>query len=447
MEKLLLDKKDEDSVLVYVSPTKALVNQTAFAILKRFQHIKLNDNKKLCGVFTRDFRNNLLDCRILVTVPQCLFILAINIAHSRWLKNVKYVVLDEIHSMSGESNADVWEHLLLLINCPFIALSATIANTKSIHQWLNKLVKNKSSKNSVRLIEYRENFTDLKRFIYTNIGLKAIHPFGLLNLKSVKKHNNLPTDLKLSAKEILQMYDCLKEIYTKDEDLECFDTENCRFLYSKPEESLFLTKNLIKEYDTQLRGNFETRILSETKTKKLNQLIEFFEPKFDENELYPAFKTSAIDKKEKQEHRKYFLRLIQDLSEENMLPCIVFTNNRIICEEYCKLIAESDIDLLEADLNNNTEDMIQPVISSNTYLTEISKVIDKGVAYHHSGLLPHEKSLVEACFRLGKIKIIIATATLALGVHMPCKTVVFMDDDIYLDSFQYRQAAGRAGKL
>ena len=29
---------------------------------------------------------------------------------------------------------------------------------------------------------------------------------------------------------------------------------------------------------------------------------------------------------------------------------------------------------------------------------------------------------------------------------MPCKSVVFMDDEIYLDSFQYRQAAGRAGK-
>ena len=30
---------------------------------------------------------------------------------------------------------------------------------------------------------------------------------------------------------------------------------------------------------------------------------------------------------------------------------------------------------------------------------------------------------------------------------MPCKSVVFMDDAIYLDSFQYRQAAGRAGLI
>ena len=29
---------------------------------------------------------------------------------------------------------------------------------------------------------------------------------------------------------------------------------------------------------------------------------------------------------------------------------------------------------------------------------------------------------------------------------MPCKTAVFIDDEIYLDSFQYRQASGRAGR-
>ena len=32
-----------------------------------------------------------------------------------------------------------------------------------------------------------------------------------------------------------------------------------------------------------------------------------------------------------------------------------------------------------------------------------------------------------------------ATGTLALGIHMPCKTVVFAGDSLYLNSVQYRQ--------
>ena len=39
MEKVL--KSDDDSRLIYVSPTKALVNQTAYGIINKFKHIKL----------------------------------------------------------------------------------------------------------------------------------------------------------------------------------------------------------------------------------------------------------------------------------------------------------------------------------------------------------------------------------------------------------------------
>lgn len=73
-------------------------------------------------------------------------------------------------------------------------------------------------------------------------------------------------------------------------------------------------------------------------------------------------------------------------------------------------------------------------------------MLNAGIAWHHSGMTHNLKSIVESLFRIGEVKIVIATATLALGVHMPCKTVVFMSDEIYLDSFQYRQASGRAGR-
>lgn len=41
--------------------------------------------------------------------------------------------------------------------------------------------------------------------------------------------------------------------------------------------------------------------------------------------------------------------------------------------------------------------------------------------------------------------VVIATGTLALGINMPCKTVVFLGDSVFLTALNYQQAAGRSG--
>ena len=80
-------------------------------------------------------------------------------------------------------------------------------------------------------------------------------------------------------------------------------------------------------------------------------------------------------------------------------------------------------------------------------------LIQKGVAYHHAGMLPTLKEVVERLFTSRLLKVIFTTETFALGINMPSRSVIF--DDLrkfygrYVRNLKTRdfyQMAGRAGR-
>ncbi|MDA1190896.1 MAG: hypothetical protein O3A46_04330, partial [Candidatus Poribacteria bacterium] len=80
-------------------------------------------------------------------------------------------------------------------------------------------------------------------------------------------------------------------------------------------------------------------------------------------------------------------------------------------------------------------------------------IIQCGVAYHHAGMLPTLKEVVERLFTLGKIQLLFTTETFAVGINMPARSVIFESlekyDGIsfrYLKAREYQQMAGRAGR-
>ena len=92
---------------------------------------------------------------------------------------------------------------------------------------------------------------------------------------------------------------------------------------------------------------------------------------------------------------------------------------------------------------------------------QLVKCLEKGVAFHHSGLLPIFKEIVEILFsnkdndgnHKPLVKTLFATETFAVGVNMPTKTVVFTSlekytdgEKRYLKTHEYLQMAGRAGR-
>ena len=56
------------------------------------------------------------------------------------------------------------------------------------------------------------------------------------------------------------------------------------------------------------------------------------------------------------------------------------------------------------------------------------------------------RQCVEMLFRKGFLRVVIATGTLSLGINMPCATVVFSGDSVFLTALNFRQASGRSGR-
>ena len=60
---------------------------------------------------------------------------------------------------------------------------------------------------------------------------------------------------------------------------------------------------------------------------------------------------------------------------------------------------------------------------------DINFLLERGVAYHHSGMLPILREFVELCFQQKLVRLVFATETLAVGVNMPARTVAFTQLD------------------
>lgn len=162
----------------------------------------------------------------------------------------------------------------------------------------------------------------------------------------------------------------------------------------------------------------------------------------------------------KEDYGKSFLHqmntTIERLKQCNLLPALFFVMSRARCEEYAHKVEDSLLTYQEAasvrrivGFHLSRYDELPRLPQYNSLMT----LLEKGVAFHHSGLLPLLKEIVELLFSQGLIRILFATETFAVGINMPTKTVVFTsfqkhDNDglRLLRTDEYIQMAGRAGR-
>ncbi len=148
--------------------------------------------------------------------------------------------------------------------------------------------------------------------------------------------------------------------------------------------------------------------------------------------------------------------LIGHLKEKSFLPCIYFCFSRQKCENLATELTRYDF--LNMDEKNKISELYHSYakkfkIQDHSSTASMFTLLRRGISYHHAGLLPPLKEIIERLFTEKLIKVIFTTETFALGINMPSRTVCF--DEIskyargrlrYLRVRDFYQMAGRAGR-
>jgi len=92
-------RASDDGVVVYVAPTKALVNQVAAEVYARFS--KTIQGGSLWAIHTGDYRVHApAACQILVTVPAILQQMLLSpVMAKAWTPRLRWIIFDEIHAI------------------------------------------------------------------------------------------------------------------------------------------------------------------------------------------------------------------------------------------------------------------------------------------------------------------------------------------------------------
>lgn len=139
------------------------------------------------------------------------------------------------------------------------------------------------------------------------------------------------------------------------------------------------------------------------------------------------------------------------------LPAIIFCFSRKGCETLASKITTTFLDTSDSAAVAHIWDFhlsrYKSVLEKSPQMHRLRELALRGIAFHHSGLLPFLKEILEILFSKGYVKVLMATETFAVGINMPTKTVIFTSLDKYTDggfrplsSSEYIQMAGRAGR-
>ena len=220
--------------------------------------------------------------------------------------NFDYAVFDEIHNLNKEEDGDIYENLIKLIDCNFLALSATIKNIDFLKTCFQKI----NPKKKINYIEFNERFINQQRWFWDGKRIKKIHPlcaFDSLDETFVQ------SEVSYTPNDCAILWEKMEEVF--EDVVEEIDTYSPDEYFSKK----MLHLNDCKSYETFLKN-------------KLNELNQSY-PK-EVQTVFDAFKLKPTKTKDD------IIQFIKTAKKEDMFPMIMFHTDEIECRNIFTTIYE-----------------------------------------------------------------------------------------------------------
>lgn len=136
---------------------------------------------------------------------------------------------------------------------------------------------------------------------------------------------------------------------------------------------------------------------------------------------------------------------------------LVFCSTRYYCRNTVEklitdtsIVAEIEHRFPRKNYDSFFEDFRGILSESSESDHEILKFITYGICFHHAGVVGMVRESIEKAFRLGIVRILVATSTLAAGVNLPAGYVIIRGLSLGQDTLNpihYKQMSGRAGRM
>ena len=386
--------------VIYTSPIKSLSNQKFYEFTQKYPHIS-------CGILTGDIKINPTADVLIMTAEILLNTLykkygASNTTNSLTTSKLLFdmdfenelacVCIDECHFINEKDRGKVYEETIMMLpgHIQMVMLSATIDSPEKFACWCE----NKANNNNTLIGGKKE--------VYLASTYERIVP--LTNYTFITCNSGIFKTIKDKALETEIKGFCNKLQVIQDS-----------------------------------KSNF-----NDSNFKQMKKYLDLFE-----------------DKKHFVKRGQVLNQVCSYMVEHNMLPALCFILSKKAIEQCAN---EITVRLLEDDskvtyvVRNECEQIIRKLPNYQEYLglpeyNNMIALLEKGIAIHHSGVCPILREIVELLYAKGYIKLLFATETFAVGLNMPCKTVLFTDNSKFdgngvriLYSHEFTQMLGRAGR-
>ena len=379
----------------YTTPIKALSNQKYADLVRRHGAAQV-------GLLTGDTSIN-SEAPVVVMTTEVLRNMIY--AGSPTLRNLGFVVMDEVHYLADRFRGAVWEEVIIGLadSIQVVALSATVSNAEEFGDWLS-------------------------------------HVRGEM---AVVVSERRPVPLFQHVLAGHRLYDLFADVApTAREDPGGRSDVNAALIKVAREESRFVRDDSRRPRGRGGRGR---------------RTVSYGSGAYGGAAHRSRYEGARGPRSLSAPSRAEIVEL---LDSEALLPAIVFIFSRLGCDGAVRQLLSSGIELTDPDEQREISTLLARHVSGlgdadlrALDYDRFSEALIRGVSAHHAGMLPAFKECVEEAFVRGLVKVVFATETLALGINMPARSVVLeklvkYNGETHADITpgEYTQLTGRAGR-